>query len=61
MSVSVSRMKLFMILMFPLTVSSLFCSKDCRPGAACCSESVCANNPADDFGFGKTHNSHLIS
>ena len=60
MSVSVSRMKLIIItILLPLTVSSLYCSKDCRPEAVCCSESVCASNPADDNGFGKFQDAYL--
>ena len=61
MSVSVSRMKLLLLItiLLPLTVSSLYCSKDCRPDAVCCSESVCASNPADDNGFGKFQDAYL--
>ena len=61
MSVSVSRMKLLLTILLPLTVSSLYCSKDCRPDTACCSESVCANNPADDNGFGECQDYYLGS
>ena len=53
MPVSVSRMKLLLTILLPLSVSSLYCSKDCRPDTTCCSESVCVNNPADDNGFGE--------
>ena len=60
MSVSVSSMKLFVILLFPLVVSSQDC-RNCRPDTACCSESVCANNPTDDNGYGKTYYSSLRS
>ena len=40
-----------MVLLFPLAAPLTFfsdCSKACRPDAACCSESECANNPHDD-------------
>ena len=54
-------MKLLLTILLPLSVSSLYCSKDCRPDTACCSESVCANNPADDNGFGECQDYYLGS
>ena len=51
-SVSVMRScTLGIVLLFPLATPLTFfsdCSKACRPDAACCSESECANNPHDD-------------